>query len=220
MRVRNLLVITAFSFRLNAKRTLFPAALLLLVIPLIYGTSGLDGARTADCLERMAALIGIPMFVPLLKPEQTPGMEAVVSLGRVPYQAVAGLRMGLSLLGTLGLLLLFEGCLCMAGCVFPVCAYTFRALAAAMTLGFPGLLASAGFGNTALGYLTSFGWYCAVQLESVGAAFRIVSNGVHVYPLLLLAGSGAAILFFSGFSAGRGWGVTPQSPRPPSAPGR
>lgn len=96
MRVRDLLAITAFSFRLNAERTLFPAVLLLLVIPLIYGTSGLDGARTADCLERMAALIGIPMFVPLLKPEQAPGMEAVVSLGGVPYRVVAGRGWGVT----------------------------------------------------------------------------------------------------------------------------
>lgn len=38
------------------KQTFFPALLLLFVIPLIYGTSNLDSVKSADCLERMAAV--------------------------------------------------------------------------------------------------------------------------------------------------------------------
>ena len=68
MGARNLLTIIGSNFRLNFKQTLFPAILLLFVIPLIYGTTNLDSVKSADCLERMVALIGLPMFVPLLKP--------------------------------------------------------------------------------------------------------------------------------------------------------
>ena len=71
MDARNLLTITGSNLQLNMKQTLFPAILLLFVIPLIYGTSNLDSVKSADCLERMAALIGLPMFVPLLKASRT-----------------------------------------------------------------------------------------------------------------------------------------------------
>lgn len=44
---------------MNYKNTLIPSILLLLFIPLIYGTANLDCIKSAKCLERMAALIGI-----------------------------------------------------------------------------------------------------------------------------------------------------------------
>lgn len=84
----------------------------------------------------------------------------------------------------------------MNGCRFPVGVYALRTLAAAMTLGFIGLLASAVSRNTAVGFLVSFCWYCVLQVENVGAIFKPVSNGISVYQVLLLLGSGAAIVFF------------------------
>lgn len=199
MEDRNLLTITGSNFRLNIKRTLFPAVLLLAVIPLVYGTSSLDSVRSADCLERMAALIGLPMFVPLLKPEQDGGMDAVLAIRPFPYRNIALLRIALSLACTFVLILVFEGYLRISGCSFPVFAYAFRTLAAAVTLGFAGLLASAVSGNTIVGFLVSFCWYCALQAESLGAAFQCVSNGISVYQLLLLPGICGAILFFADF---------------------
>ena len=198
---RNLLTITGSNLWLNRKQTLFPAVLLLLVIPLIYGTSNLDSVRSADCLERMVALIGLPMFVPLLKPEQNGGMDAIVMMRPFPYGMVVVLRVVLSLICTALLILGFEGYMRIGGCSFPACAYALRTLAAAMTLGFVGLLASALSGNTAVGFLVSFCWYCVLQVENFGAVFKSVSNGVNVQQVLLLLGSGAAIVFFS---AGRG----------------
>ncbi len=66
-----------------------------------------------------------------------------------------------------------------------------------MTIGFVGLLESAVSGNTAVGFLVLFCWYCILQMENVGAVFKSVSNGISVYQVLLLLGSGAAIIFFS-----------------------
>ena len=105
----NLLTIIGSSFRLNFKQTFFPAILILLVIPLIYGTSNLDSVKSADCLERMVALIGLPMFVPLLKPEQDSGMDAIITFRPFPYRIVTVLRMVLSLICTVALVLVFEG---------------------------------------------------------------------------------------------------------------
>lgn len=203
MDVRNLITITDSNFHLNFKQTLFPAILLLLVIPLIYGTSNLDSVRAADCLERMVALIGLPMFVPLRKPEQEVGMDAIIAMRPVPYRIVVVLRMVLSLICTVGLILVFEGYMNIRGCSFPAYVYAVRTLAVTMTLGFAGLLASAASGNTAAGFLVSFCWYGVLQAENVGAVFKSVSNGISVYQVLLLLGSGAAIVFFSGLPVER-----------------
>ena len=197
MGARNLLTIIGSNFRLNFKQTLFPAILLLFVIPLIYGTTNLDSVKSADCLERMVALIGLPMFVPLLKPEQDSGMNAMIAMRPFPYRVIVILRMVLSLIGAAALIFAFEGYMCMSGCRFPVCAYALRTLVAAMALGFVGLLASAVSRNTAVGFLVSFCWYCALQIESVGAAFHCVSNGIGVQQALVLMGSGVAIILFS-----------------------
>ena len=195
MDAKNLLTITGSNLRLNMKQTLFPALLILLVIPLIYGTSNLDSMKSADCLERMVALIGLPIFVPLLKPEQNGGMDAIITMRLFPYRMIVVLRVMLSLVCTVAFILIFEGYMRIGGCSFPVYAYTLRTLAATMTLGFVGLLASAVSGDTAVGFLVSFCWYCVLQTESLGAIFKSVSNGINVYQVLLLLGSGAAIIF-------------------------
>ena len=197
MDARNLLTITGSNLRLNMKQTLFPAILLLFMIPLIYGTSNLDSMKSADCLERMAALIGLPMFVPLLKPEQKVEMDAVITMRPFPYRMIVVLRVVLSLICTVALILVFEGYMRIGGCSFPVYAYALRTLAVTMALGFVGLLASAVSGNTAVGFLVSFCWYCVLQIENIGTIFKSVSNGISVYQVLLLAGSSAAIIFAS-----------------------
>ena len=197
MEAGNLLTITGLNLRLNIKQTLFPAVLLLLIIPLIYGTSNLDSVKSADCLERMVALIGLPMFVPLLKPEQDGGMDAIITLRPFPYRIIIVLRMMLSLIRTVALILVFEGYMRISRCSFPPSVFTLRTLAVTMTLGFVGLLASAVSRNTAVGFLVSFCWYCVLQVENIGAIFKSVSNGISVYQVLLLLGSGAAIILFS-----------------------
>lgn len=197
MDAKNLLTITNSNLRLNIKQTLFPAILLMFVIPLIYGTSNLDSVKSADCLERMVALIGLPMFVPLLKPEQDGGMDAIITLRPFPYRIIIVLRMMLSLIRTVALILVFEGYMRISRCSFPPSVFTLRTLAVTMTLGFVGLLASAVSRNTAVGFLVSFCWYCVLQVENIGAIFKSVSNGISVYQVLLLLGSGAAIILFS-----------------------
>lgn len=103
MDAKNLFTITNSNLRLNMKQTLFPAILLLFVIPLIYGTSNLDSVKSADCLERMVALIGLPIFVPLLKPEQNGGMDAIITMRPFPYRMIVVLRVVLSLICTVAL---------------------------------------------------------------------------------------------------------------------
>ena len=144
------------------------------------------------------ALIGLPKFVPLLKPEQDSGMDAIITFRPFPYRIVTVLRMVLSLICTVALVLVFEGYMTIGGCSFPASVFALRTLAVTMTLGFIGLLASAVSRNTVIGFLVSFCWYCVLQVENIGAIFKSVSNGISVYQFFLLLGSGAAIIFFSG----------------------
>lgn len=153
----------------------------------------------------MVALIGLPMFVPLLKPEQDGGMDAIITLRPFPYRIIIVLRMMLSLIRTVALILVFEGYMRISRCSFPPSVFTLRTLAVTMTLGFVGLLASAVSRNTAVGFLVSFCWYCVLQVENIGAIFKSVSNGISVYQVLLLLGSGAAIILFSLKSVRRNW---------------
>lgn len=204
MKIANLRAIAASNLRMNARRTLLPAALLLCVISLIYGTSNLDGQKSADCLERMAALIGLPMFVPLLRPEQISDMGDLLALRPFPQWMIALLRMGLSLLGAAALILAFELWMRLNGCAFPLAAYALRTLAAAATLGWLGLLVSALSGKTIAGFLAAFCWYIFLQSAPVGGAFRPVTNGIDLWQGLLLPGCGAAILCFCVRSSGAG----------------
>lgn len=204
MKISNLHAVAASNLRMNAERTLLPTALLLCVISLIYGTSNLDGQKSADCLERMAALIGLPMFVPLLRPEQISDMGDLLALRPFPQWMIALLRMGLSLLGAAALILAFELWMRLNGCGFPLAAYALRTLAAAATLGWLGLLVSALSGKTIAGFLAAFCWYIFLQSAPVGGAFRPVTNGIDLWQGLLLPGCGAAILCFCVRSSGAG----------------
>ena len=188
MEAENFLVIAKFNVRLIYKRTVSLAAAVLLLIPLIYGVSNLDSVRSADCLERMVVLAGIPMFASLIKPEQQEGMSALITLRPVSYRMVAALRIGISLAGTLLLILVFESYMRIHGCIFPFFSYAVRTLLASMLIGLPGLLASAFLKNTMAGFLVSFGIYGISQTNRLDGIFRIVSNGVSAGQAAVLAG--------------------------------
>lgn len=69
-----------------------------------HRTSNLDSVKSADCLERMVALIGLPMFVPLLRPEQNGGVDALifVSDGISVYQVLLLLGSGAATVAVCG----------------------------------------------------------------------------------------------------------------------
>lgn len=116
-------------------------------------------------------------------------MDAIITMRPFPYRMIVVLRLVLSLICTAALVLVFERYMRVGGCSFPV--------AVTITLGLVGLLASVVSGNTAVGFLVSFCWYCVLQIENIGTIFKSVSNGISIYQVLLLLGSGAAIILFS-----------------------
>ncbi len=181
---------------MNYRNTFLPSILLLLVIPLIYGTANLDYIKSADCLERMVALIGIPMFTSLFYREQSHDLYSMIALRPFPFRAVAALRIGISAAGTFVMVMIFEVYMRVCGSTFPFGAYAVRALAACMALGFAGLLCASVVKNTVAGYLGAFCFYFVVQAGAGDAVFKPVTNGIHPLLIVFLCGAGAAIFLF------------------------
>lgn len=196
LRAENFIIVSRVNIRMNDKNTLMPSVLLLLVIPLIYGTANLDCIKSADCLERMVALIGIPMFTSLFSPEQSCGLYDIVALRPLSFRAVAALRIGISVVGTGVLVVVFEVFMCIWGSTFPFGAYAVRTLAACMALGFAGLLFASVVKSTVAGYLGAFCFYFLVQTGGCDGVFRPVTNGIHPLLIGFLCGTGAAIILF------------------------
>lgn len=167
----------AANLRLIYKSTIVPAIIVLIIIPLIYGTSNLDAMKSAACLEQMAALIGIPMFVPILYPEQRGRILEIITLRFLPYWMIVMIRIILSTIGSLFLIVLFEIYMFICGDSFPFFLYMLRTLVASMILGLPGLFLSSVFRNTIVGYLVSFNLYFFICMNDL-ACFKPVTNGI------------------------------------------
>ena len=101
MKAENLLTIIGANIRMIYKYTLLPAIALLFMIPLIYGTANLDNLQSADCLERMAALIGIPMFTPLIRQEHSRSLYETIAFRQVSLRFIVLLRTVLSIIGSI-----------------------------------------------------------------------------------------------------------------------
>lgn len=142
-------------------------------------------------------LVGLPMFVPLLRPEQHEGIEALIALHPFPYRLIIVIRMCFSLVCIFTLILAFEFYMSVCGCTFPVCSYAIRTLVVSMLLGFVGLLLSAVSRSTIVGYLTIFCLYCALQAEILSSLFKSISYCMSILQIAFLLGSGFAIIFFS-----------------------
>lgn len=126
MRARNLLTIIVANIRINYRYTILPAILLLFIVPFFYGVENLDSLKSADCLERMVVLIGIPMFTALVWREHSRSASELIGLRSFSFRFIVLLRMVLSVICTWLLILLFEMYMCICGCSFPVVACAFR----------------------------------------------------------------------------------------------
>lgn len=196
MKAENLLRIIAANIRMNYKYTLLPAIVLLFIIPFIYGTANLDNLQSADCLERMVALIGIPMFTPLIRREHSRSLYETIAFRSISLRFIVLLRTVLSIIGSILLILAFEIYMRSCGCSFPLFLYAFRTLAASMALGFIGLLLSSIVQNTIGGYLCAFCFYLIMQTGYLGELFKPVTNGIQFMVVLFLCSISLAIIYF------------------------
>ena len=198
MRTENFLTVLRANIRMNYKNTLIPSILLLLIIPLIYGTANLDYIESADCLERMVALTGIPMLTSLFYREQSHDLYSMIELRPFPFRVVAALRIGISMAGTFVLVVVFEIYMRTCGSNFMFGVYAVRAFTACTVLGVAGLLCASVAKNTVAGYFGAFCFYFVEQAGVCDSVFKPVTNGIHPLLILILSGAGVAILLFCG----------------------
>lgn len=196
MKTENFLTVLWVNVRMNYKNTFIPSILLLSVIPLIYGTANLDGIKSADCLERMVALVGIPMFTSLFCREQSHDLYGMVALRPLSFRVVAALRIGISMASAFALVLVFAIYMRACGSIFPMGVYAVRAFAACMALGFAGLLCASVVKSTVAGYLGAFCYYFVVQAGTGDSMLKPVTNGIHPLLVLFVCSAAAASLLF------------------------
>lgn len=196
MRAENLFTIIAANIRMNYKYTLLPAIAFLFLIPFIYGTANLDSLQSADCLERMVVLIGIPMFTPLIRQEHSRSLYETIAFRQISLRLIVLLRTMISITGAILLILAFEIYMKFCGCSFPFFPYAVRTLAASMAVGFIGLLLSSIVQNTIGGYLCTFCFEFIVQTGNLGGVFKPVTNGIQFILILFLGGVSLAIIYF------------------------
>ena len=196
MKAGNLLAMIAANVRMNYKYTILPSILLLLVIPYVYGTANLDCLKSADCLERMVALIGIPMFTALVWQEHSHSLYEIIALRSVSFRFTVLLRMVLSAAFTLLLIFAFEMYLYSCGCSFPFALYAFRTLCASVVLGLVGLALSSVTQSTVSGYLGALFFSFILQTKDFAGLSKPVTNGIPFVPMLFVAGISLAVIRF------------------------
>lgn len=194
MEGKNFLTILGVNIHLNMKHTVFPAVVILVIIPFIYGISNLDSMKSADCLERMVILVGIPLFVSLTGIEQNENIWDMIMLRNFPYRILVLLRMLISMIYCLVLVLAFEMYMIACGSTFPVFSYMFRTAVGAMLLGSCGLLLSSITKSTVVGYLSAFCFYFVSQSNFFNGLFHVVSEGVSISHLFFIGISGVIVL--------------------------
>lgn len=153
---RNLYVIVKENYKIIFRQSITLSVIFLLLVPLVYGTSNLDSEKAAECFGKMTVLIGIPLYVPILRWEQDSGIRDVILIKRFPYQLTVLLRMGIAVIASMVMIYCFELYMVQRGCEFPVNLYAVRTVTVSMLLGGLGLVGSALSKNTLVGFLAAF----------------------------------------------------------------
>lgn len=151
----NLYVIIKENFKIVFRQGVYAAITFLFLIPYIYGITNLNSEKAAECLGKLVALIGIPLFVFVLKPEQDPDIRDVILTKKFPYHSCILLRIVFATVLSVALIYLFVLYMLYQGCEFPICTYTMRTAEISMLIGGIGLLGSVVFRKTLAGFLLS-----------------------------------------------------------------
>ncbi len=155
---RNLYIIIKENYKIVFRQGVYAAVIFLFLVPYLYGIQNLNSEKTADCLGKLVALVGIPLFVSILKPEQDPDIRDIILIKKFPYYISILLRMILVVFFSAVLISFFALYMSYQGCRFPINIYTVRTVKISMLIGGAGLLGSALFRKTLAGFLVSVGF--------------------------------------------------------------
>ena len=150
--------IAKINLRHNFVLLLLLAAVVMVLTPVLFGTTNLDRLAAAAPLEMFVSTIGIILLVPIFQPEQNSEIEDIVTSQYVDCVYVYMIRVTYSVIGLVLLILLFSGYMLICGCDISV-ALIFGTLADAMFLGSIGLLVAAVTNNLPVSLMASILYY-------------------------------------------------------------
>lgn len=188
---RDLFVITKENCKIVFRQGAYAAAAFLFLVPYLYGISNLNSEKAADCLGKLVALAGMPLLVPIVKPEQDSDIQDIILIKRFPYHLTILLRMVFAAVLSLVMIYFFSLYMLYQGCKFSINIYVVRTVGISMLIGGAGLLGSVLFRKTLAGLLVSVGFvfcfydnFAAMVFEGIRGF--IMAIGMLLYGMILL----------------------------------
>lgn len=148
--------------KVNLRHNFTPLFLLsfiiMLLTPVLFGTTNLDYKAAAVPLEMFVSIIGIILLVPIFQPEQDDEIKEVVSSKYIDCIYVYLIRVVYSVIGIIVLVVAFALFMLLCGCEISI-PLIFGTIADAMFLGAIGFLTSAITNNLPVSFMVSLLYY-------------------------------------------------------------
>ncbi len=153
-----ILQIAKINLRHNFVPLLLWSAVVMVLTPVLFGTTNLDSLAAAVPLEMFISTMGIILLVPIFQPEHNSEIEDIVTSQYVDCIYVYMIRVAYSVIGLALLILLFSGYMLVCGCQISF-TLIFGTLADAMFLGSIGLLVAAVTNNVPVSLMIPILYY-------------------------------------------------------------
>lgn len=134
------------------------SVVIILLTPVLFGTSDLGTTASAVPLEIFVSLIGIVLLTPVFQPEQNSEIEEVVTCKYVSSISVSIIRIVYSIVSLIVLIGLFAMFMRICRCSIPL-SLIFGSIATAMFLGAIGMLTASISNNIAVSYMIPMVYY-------------------------------------------------------------
>ena len=196
---------------LTFKNSLLLAAVYTFIIPVIRGISNLDNIHSADVFGQSLALIGVFLFIPIIRQELEVSVKEIVYTKAWSYRKSVTIRLVFGFLLIVIMVTAFASIMRFQNCDFPFLEYVSITILYAVFLGLLGLLFSQVGSNVIIGYLISLGYWSFCQLkilteENVLYIFPIISGEIEMGKLMILVSINSFLLvvFFLSVKETRG----------------
>lgn len=150
--------IAKVNLRHNFTHLFLLSLIILLLTPVLFGTTNLDSKAAAIPLEMLISIIGIILLVPIFQPEQDDEIKEVVSSRYIDCIYVYLIRVVYSVIGIIVLVSAFALFMLLCGCEITI-PLIFGTIADAMFLGAIGFLTSAITNNLPVSFMVSLLYY-------------------------------------------------------------
>lgn len=192
--------IAVFYIRHHAALSILVSVIILIITPILFGTTQLDAAESAVPLEMFISLIGIVLFTPVFQPEQDDAVRDLVSSKYISTRLVYFIRTVCAAI----LIILFTGLfvvyLQMQQCDVTVWLYL-GTVANAVFLGALGMMTAALTNNTVIGYMIPLVYYALNYGvgDKLGYYYLFSMRISYFTPKLWLGVTGGLLILFSIF---------------------